>query len=943
MKKIKIIIVIFCIATLVLPIQLSMADEDIIEWSISVEKPKIEEKNEYVLVKLKDCSFLMETGKPIIPMITKTFTFPAGTKITDVIIDIDKEEYKLPKKIEPSPTPIPLCNNFSYNFWIDEEIYSSKELYPKESYNIRKGAGLKDWEHVIYLNIKCYAQYSPAMDTIYIPKNINIKIKYKLPSEPVFKNDEYDLLIITDKKFEQQFQRLVEHKNSIGIRTILITTQEIYPKYNGRDEAEDIKLAIKDAIEKYGIKYVLLAGGRKGQTFDWYIPERRSNNQAEPPWSRISESGYASDLYYADIYDANGDFEDWDSNGNGIFAEFSYYGEKRDEIDYYPDVYVGRLPIRYSWEADIVIDKIINYENKAGNWFKHAFMIAGDTSPPARDTTGIIKRGVYEGEIVADVAASYLESKGFSIEKLYTSTGKFENYEDVVNAFNTGAGFIYCSGHGNPGVWGNFLPDAETEEEFALGFTVFDIWKYSNGYMLPIVVVGGCHNAQFNVTMQHIIEKNEEAIWHGEYYPHDGCSWMLLEENGGSIASIGYTGYGYGYVNEYCTMGLGGWIEPRFFHAYAIQGKEHLGEIHSQAIIDYINIVDNVDYDHIDRKTIESWALLGDPSLKVGGIGTITINKEKIGKENNKFIGYDDVPVWEKGMNWKYKISNIDFLLDEVEGRYVEFHFKSGNFYFKVVDVTADTYVAEFELTDADLKINVDFEKEIENPIKIAAHIHNSTAKGKIYFDRTNLGIKEINVNLQIKVDLSSLNLSLPPILEKLLKFIPFVIKVNLKIDFSHSYPIIDFPLETGKSWGLPAVNITIDGTIRSIWFWIIAIVNKVTSIFGIQILPPEIAKLLPIIRIPELLNAFNIPNEIEIPQMIDPLYHDIHLFKCASKEKISVKAGTFTAYDIQMVRAIGQIYYSPDVENVVKIIGNFNDIVPIIKDVSMELVSYSK
>jgi len=65
-------------------------------------------------------------------------------------------------------------------------------------------------------------------------------------------------------------------------------------------------------------------------------------------------------------------------------------------------------------------------------------------------------------------------------------------------------------------------------------------------------------------------------------------------------------------------QGLGGWIEPRFFYNYAKENKDILGETHSNTIIDYINTF-NVNNDRIDRKTVEQWVLLGDPSLKIGG------------------------------------------------------------------------------------------------------------------------------------------------------------------------------------------------------------------------------------------------------------------------------------------------------------------------------------
>jgi hypothetical protein len=95
----------------------------------------------------------------------------------------------------------------------------------------------------------------------------------------------------------------------------------------------------------------------------------------------------------------------------------------------------------------------------------------------------------------------------------------------------------------------------------------WEMRKFSNGDELPIIVVGGCHNAQFNVTMQNLIKGFNEQGWEYfyskefarmEWVPTDTYSWFLLEEGRGYIASIGNTGLGYGYINEFCTEGLGG-------------------------------------------------------------------------------------------------------------------------------------------------------------------------------------------------------------------------------------------------------------------------------------------------------------------------------------------------------------------------------------------------
>ena len=74
-------------------------------------------------------------------------------------------------------------------------------------------------------------------------------------------DEEYDLVIISPDVFSSDFQLLIDHKNSLNVRTILKTTEDIYDGFNGRDQPEQIKYFIKYAIETWNIGYVMLVGG----------------------------------------------------------------------------------------------------------------------------------------------------------------------------------------------------------------------------------------------------------------------------------------------------------------------------------------------------------------------------------------------------------------------------------------------------------------------------------------------------------------------------------------------------------------------------------------------------------------------------------------------------------------------------------------------------------
>lgn len=603
---------------------------------IQSSSPIIQSHNEFVQISFNQTtSFLSNEGKPLIPIMSKTFTFPVNTSIQHVNVSFESEIISLDKKIMPSPQPHIQSsyikkNQLSELSPIDTFIYQRETFYPKDSVQISEKIGVHNNKIVRFVIVDCFTQYAPAKDILKIPQDVSIEITYESTEKNRFTADEYDLLIITDESFEDELEPLVNHKNSIGTRTVMESVQEIYANYEGRDHAEEIKLRIKDAVETWGIDFVLLAGGRKGQTFDWYVPSRRTNN--DDGW----ESGYESDLYYADIFKLDeGElvFEDWDSNQNNVFAEWSFDENKKDVIDYMPDVSIGRLPFRKESEITPVVEKIIDYElHTLDSWFKKGIVVSGDTFPPCRGGA----KGYWEGEIVTNITAKTLENNGFTVERLWLSLpDSWSGPKDVISALNNGAGFIHFTGHSNPASWGTHPPD-DTEYVMIDGMRLQDVSKLENTGEYPIVVIGGCHAAQFNVTMMNFIKDifkygpikyffdDLPRFFLFEWVPQDLSSKFVLQKEAGAIAALGNTGLGYEYINQYVTYGLDGWLEPRFFANYFNESYDitHVGSLHTQAISDYISIIGGVNTDPIDRKTIEEWVLIGDPSLIIGGISS---------------------------------------------------------------------------------------------------------------------------------------------------------------------------------------------------------------------------------------------------------------------------------------------------------------------------------
>jgi len=453
--------------------------------------------------------------------------------------------------------------------------------------------------------------------------------------------EEYDMVIIAPIEFSDTIQPLIDHKNSHGIQTVLKTIEDIYDTYEGRDEAEQIKYFIKNAIEEWGIEYVMLVGGMKsyflGKPRDtvnlgvsgWHLPVRYTYVW-EPSNPNFLDPGFISDLYYADVYKWNNDtqeyeFDDWDSNGNDIFAEWDMRNPSasKDIIDFHPDVFLGRLACRNAKELENVINKIITYETSTygEEWFNKIVLAGGDDQ----------KISDYnDGEVTCDhIYERYM--KEFDAVKLYASYKQTKpRYVprpiNILREFSKGCGFMLIVTHGSPMGCMTFWPD---EDESFTCWKILHIPFLQNKNKLPIMVLGGCHCSQFNVS----ITPNMTAIQAGECTPKCMGWWLVSKRNGGAIATLGFTSAG--YVEPYENGDIDGdgindpdYVEARAGYLYSSffkaidSGSDTVGEAWGSSIDSFLTtwpINENEFEDWRDVTNIEAWVLLGDPSLKIGG------------------------------------------------------------------------------------------------------------------------------------------------------------------------------------------------------------------------------------------------------------------------------------------------------------------------------------
>lgn len=554
-----------------------------IEESVFVSEPIIKEKNQYVTVSLeKETSFLLKPGKPVLPVLTEVFCLPLGSKVNDVnVIFSDVSQIVLSKQVQPGPEPTPKTPLQTPKERVkDRETYESVELYPPESFAYSTGAGIKGKERVVFVTVQCYpVRYSPGLNTLYYSKSADIKVTYSEPVSPLSFPDAYDMVMIAPSTFSEELQPLINHKNNRGLQTILKTTEAIYAEYGGRDEPEKIKYFIKDAIETWGIEFVLLVGGAA------QIPGRYTHIYFDYDYQDYWV--FLSDLYYADVYDAELNFSGWDSNENDLFAEYNWYGNT-DEIDLYPDVYLGRLACIIEDDVTTCVNKIIAYETSAAhaqNWFTNLVLIGGDSLPGDEEE-------VDEGEYVNRAVMDTLD--GFIPKRVWASNGELYDASNISAAIDSGAGFVFFNGHGNTTVWATH-PHESFDWIPPGNYRNSHVTALSNANELPMVISDACYHCAYDA------------------YPYCFGWAFVVNPNGGAIAFLGGTDIDVSYGGvDIVTKGI-----ERLCVILSTnykQGEATFGELWVNALNTYLS----PSMDEIDYITMEESQPFGDPSLIIG-------------------------------------------------------------------------------------------------------------------------------------------------------------------------------------------------------------------------------------------------------------------------------------------------------------------------------------
>ncbi|UYP45299.1 hypothetical protein NEF87_001584 [Candidatus Lokiarchaeum ossiferum] len=407
----------------------------------------------------------------------------------------------------------------------------------------------------------------------------------------------YTMLLITPNisDYIVAAEEFAAWKSSRGIPSLVVSN---FSAYEGRDIPEKIRNAIISYYEIYPIEWILLMGDTD------LIPIRYVYNPDTPLVKDNENFGSEylkpTDFYYADLtgnWNIDGDEywgEHWEWNGS------TKVGEK--ELDYDPEVYVGRFPANTISELNSIIDKTIFYENgsNAGDWMGRYVSISGlsngpnpEEGDPDGEHEGVVSQYIIDNLIEGNMDwVHYYENSYYT--PIEDSRVSILTKTKALTAINNGASILAYAGHGSASAF---------SAKYALSSS--DVSSLTNYGRYSMIYADACSTNRFDgdtLGEEFVLSQGNAGIGYigalrlSWYYPGD----VDLEYDNRALFKL--------FMREMFENGHYQQGKALYESKWAYANSEWFLDAESNY---------NFSYFEMERKSLLTYALVGDPSVDI--------------------------------------------------------------------------------------------------------------------------------------------------------------------------------------------------------------------------------------------------------------------------------------------------------------------------------------
>lgn len=369
-------------------------DYSVLSISVNIDNFFIEEEINGQKIFADGFGRLSNVGEPYLPSKIISIAIPPNAVFSNLeykIKNIHKfdENYQI-MPIDPpvidnnSKTYLQLFQEYKQNF---NTIFENNSFYPYENVEFIRCAKFREY-NLVDVKVTPFS-FNPVSEELEFYSQILINVKFstnsgindekffynfkteKIANDIIFNfemiedlypktnqinNESFDYVIITLESLTSAINSLVDWEIEKGRSVKVVTKEWIETNYSGIDLAQKIRNFLRDKYpsDKWGIQDLCIIG-------HWDdIPMRKTSQRLgnyEPA---------ETDFYYAEL--SKPDKESWDSNCNGIF------GEDNDQIDFYNEINVGRIPWSDFDTVQHICEKSVAFEKNNDPTFKNSIL-----------------------------------------------------------------------------------------------------------------------------------------------------------------------------------------------------------------------------------------------------------------------------------------------------------------------------------------------------------------------------------------------------------------------------------------------------------------------------------------------------------------------------------------------------------------------------------------
>jgi len=520
------------------------------------------EQGTFKLLSIPDTGYTSEVGSPQLPYLSTMLAVPD----TQVTIEIISSKHYTMDVDTILPAQAPLPDKYVEEipeFELNEEVYNANEFYPGEQVEIVDSGYIRV---VPFVRIGFYPiQYNPVTGKAIVYQHLQVKVSWDptVNYEVDPKQDSphyvpfYENTMVNWPEFRSSFASSFTQEAEIlnsgtGCEFLIITDPLFY------DAAVDLQQwRIITGMDTWVVNTT--ETGTDEPLLKTYIQNAYMTWNPAPSYVLFfGDSEHIRPLYY-NIHPYHGTL-----TGTDLWY-FTIIG-----LDYYSEIFHGRIPVDTIADANTIVNEIINYEKNPPfhSGFYNNVTVAAYFQDDEHDGYET-RRFVRTSEEVRDFLQLNL-SDPFDVTRIYCTdasinptnynNGAYGNGEplppdllrplftwdgdgtDIINRVNAGTLILNHRDHGSRGGWGDpYFPSSQ-------------ISNFNNGELLPVVFSINCETGWFD----------HETDGNGATTTESFCEEFLRKADGGTVGIFGATRVSYSGNNDYLCRGFYDAMWPDF-------------------------------------------------------------------------------------------------------------------------------------------------------------------------------------------------------------------------------------------------------------------------------------------------------------------------------------------------------------------------------------------